>query len=178
MKIRIIGCSGSGKTFLAKKICKKLKIERVDLDDVFWDNDSVFYGTKRDETEKINLLNEIVGKNSWVIEGVYYKWCLNTFDNSDIILLLEPKLWLCRLRIKIRFLKRKFKLEKSKKETLKSVKELLDYTKRFYAEKLIKIKEILSGYENKVVVLKTKSQIKSFLNNLKSEYVKNTCFLY
>ena len=38
MKIRIIGCSGSGKTYLAKRLSKKYNIPNFDLDDIQWDN--------------------------------------------------------------------------------------------------------------------------------------------
>ena len=37
MKIRIIGCSGSGKTYLAKRLSKKYNIPNFDLDDIQWD---------------------------------------------------------------------------------------------------------------------------------------------
>ncbi len=36
MIIRIIGCSGSGKRYLAKKPSKKYNIPNFDLDDIQW----------------------------------------------------------------------------------------------------------------------------------------------
>ena len=36
MKIRIIGCSGSGKTYLANALSKKYNISHFDLDDIQW----------------------------------------------------------------------------------------------------------------------------------------------
>lgn len=41
MKIRIIGCSGSGKTYLAKRLSKKYNIPNFDLDDIQWDTAEV-----------------------------------------------------------------------------------------------------------------------------------------
>lgn len=38
MKIHIIGCSGSGKTYLARALAKRYDIPHVDLDDIQWDN--------------------------------------------------------------------------------------------------------------------------------------------
>ena len=40
MKIHIIGCSGSGKTYLANALSKKYNISHFDLDDIQW-NQSV-----------------------------------------------------------------------------------------------------------------------------------------
>lgn len=46
MKIHIIGGSGTGKTYLAKKLSEKFNIPHFDLDDLFWDNSSDRYGVK------------------------------------------------------------------------------------------------------------------------------------
>ena len=44
MKIHIIGCSGSGKTYLANTLSKKYNISHFDLDDIQWDNNAKGYG--------------------------------------------------------------------------------------------------------------------------------------
>ena len=46
MKIHIIGCSGSGKTYLATALAMKYNIPHFDLDDIQWDDDKG-YGSKR-----------------------------------------------------------------------------------------------------------------------------------
>ena len=43
MKIHIIGCSGSGKTYLANALSKKYNISHFDLDDIQWDNNAKEY---------------------------------------------------------------------------------------------------------------------------------------
>ena len=53
MKIHIIGCSGSGKTYLANALSKKYNISHFDLDDIQWDNNAKEYGKKR------RLMNEM-----------------------------------------------------------------------------------------------------------------------
>ena len=44
MKIHIIGCSDSGKTYLANALSKKYNISYFDLDDIQWDNNAKGYG--------------------------------------------------------------------------------------------------------------------------------------
>lgn len=52
MKIHIIGCSGSGKTYLANALSKKYNISHFDLDDIQWDNNAKGYGKRE------HLMNE------------------------------------------------------------------------------------------------------------------------
>lgn len=60
MKIHIIGCSGSGKTYLANALSKKYNISHFDLDDIQWDNNAKEYGKKRTLDERKALLQEIL----------------------------------------------------------------------------------------------------------------------
>ena len=89
MKIHIIGCSGSGKTYLANALSKKYNIPHFDLDDIQWDNSAKAYGTKRPPDERKALLQEILLKHDWIIEGVYYSWVQQSFDEADKIYVLD-----------------------------------------------------------------------------------------
>ena len=60
MKIRIIGCSGSGKTYLAKRLSKKYNIPNFDLDDIQWDNSQNSYGVKMPIEKRGQMLNDIL----------------------------------------------------------------------------------------------------------------------
>ena len=59
MKIHIIGCSGSGKTYLANALSKKYNISHFDLDVIESENNSKEYGIKRTLVERNALLQEI-----------------------------------------------------------------------------------------------------------------------
>ena len=90
MKIHIIGCSGSGKTYLANALSKKYNISCFDLDDIQWDNNAKEYGKKRTLDERKALLQEILYNNDeWIIEGVYYAWVQQSFDEADKIYVLD-----------------------------------------------------------------------------------------
>lgn len=69
MKIHIIGCSGTGKSYLAKRLSEKYNIPHFDLDDIFWDNSSDRYGVKMPDEKRNQLLDDILRKNDWIIEG-------------------------------------------------------------------------------------------------------------
>ena len=70
MKIHIIGCSGSGKTYLANALSKKYNISHFDLDDIQWDNNAKEYGKKRTLDERKALLQEILYNNDeWMVRA-------------------------------------------------------------------------------------------------------------
>ncbi len=166
MKIHIIGCSGSGKTYLANALANKYNIPHFDLDDIQWDNNSEGYGTKRPLEERNALLQEILNNNEWVIEGVYYAWVHQSFDEADIIYVLDMPRYLYKSRIIVRSIKRKLGIQQGKKETLKSVYNLLKWTETFQNKNLKEIKTILDKYENKVIWLSSKKDVREIIKDI------------
>ena len=151
MKIHIIGGPGSGKTFLAEKLSSELGIPHYDLDALQWDTAAERYGTKRDAQERDALLREILQKDDWIIEGVYYAWCRQCFAKADRIYLLSVPPYRYRYRILRRFVRRKLGIETGKKETLKSLFALLKWADKYQRTNLVEIRRILQAYPNKVI---------------------------
>ena len=159
MKIHIIGCSGSGKSYLAQALSKKYGISHYDLDDIFWDNTSSCYGVKRPAEKRASLLSDILTNDSWIIEGVYYSWCGEVFEKADVIYFLDTPKHVYKWRIIKRFIKRKLGLEKGDKESLKSVVNLLEWTDKFQKVNRKEIENILAGYEDKTVWVRSKKEV-------------------
>ena len=163
MKIHIIGCSGMGKTYLAKKLSNKYNIPHYDLDNIYWDNSSEKYGIKTEIKKRDKLLQNILEKDAWSIEGIDYKWLEQSFKDADIIYILDLPKYIYKFRIIKRFIKRKLKLEISKKETLKSLLDLLKWTDKFQNKDMKEIIKILEKYKEKVHFIKSKKEIKEIL---------------
>lgn len=121
MKIHIIGCSGSGKTYLAKLLSQKYSIPHFDLDEIQWDQNAPEYGVKMPVNKRTERLQQILSNDSWIIEGVYYQWVQQCFEDADLIYVLDMARYLYISRILKRSVKRFLGLEKGKKETLKSI---------------------------------------------------------
>ena len=151
MKIHIVGGPGSGKTFLAERLSKQSGIPHYDLDDLQWADEANDYGTKRDPQERDALLNQLLQKKDWIIEGVYYAWCGRCFEDADVIYVLNVPRSCYRSRIIRRFIKRKLGLEKGKKESLRSVKNLLKWADHYQKVNLPEIRRRLIPYADKVI---------------------------
>ncbi|MBR4982618.1 MAG: DNA topology modulation protein FlaR [Lachnospiraceae bacterium] len=164
MKIHIIGCSGTGKTYLARKLSKKYNIQHYDLDDIQWDNSADGYGLKMPVNKREELLKQILNQESWIIEGVYYAWVIEGFQEADVIYVLDIPSHIYKYRIIMRFIKRKLGIEKGKKETFKSVYKLLKWTNKYQNNNLKEIKKILKQYESKVVWISNSRGIDRIIN--------------
>ena len=165
MKIHIIGCSGSGKTYLATELSKKYNIPHFDLDNIQWDNNAQGYGVKMPVEKRDGLLKEILANDKWIIEGVYYTWVQQSFEDADKIYVLDMPKYLYISRIIRRSVKRKLGIQKGKKETLKSVYNLLKWTETFQKKNLKEIKSILDKYGNKVIWVSTKKDIQKIIKS-------------
>ena len=159
MKIHIIGCSGTGKTYLARKLSKKYNIQHYDLDDIQWANSADGYGLKMPVNKREELLKQILSQESWIIEGVYYAWVTESFQRADVIYVLDIPSYIYKYRIIMRFIKRKLGIEKGKKETFKSVYNLLKWTNKYQNNNLKEIKKILEQYVSKVVWISDSREI-------------------
>lgn len=164
MKIHIIGCSGSGKTYLAKALSKKYNIPHFDLDDIQWDNNADGYGVKMPIDKRTELLNDILKNDSWIIEGVYYAWVGKCFEDADKIYVLDIPKQVYTYRIIKRTIKRKLGIEKGKKETIKSVYNLLEWTDTFQNKSMVEIRKTLDLYPEKTVWLNNCNDVQKVIS--------------
>jgi adenylate kinase family enzyme len=141
MKIYISGAPGSGKTFLSDRISDFLKIKRLELDDIVWDNS---YRERKIE-DRDKMLDDFLNKNkSWIIEGVYFEWLSNLFGEADFIIILDINLIIRDYRIIKRFFMNKFTRTNLKKEGIKNLMHMLHWNHQY--EKVIK-KDLLTFLE-------------------------------
>ncbi|MGY2261743.1 adenylate kinase [Pseudomonas sp. SDO55104_S430] len=65
----IIGNSGSGKSWLAQRLCEHLHLPRTDLDPIHWLSDE--HSIPRPRGEALGMARVAASEERWVIEGVY-----------------------------------------------------------------------------------------------------------
>jgi len=94
-KIVIIGSSGAGKTTLAKKLGRMLKIRVFHLDRFFWKRG----WREKSRDRRIDILQQIIMKEErWIIEGTYLKSSEPRLSATDTIIFLDMPSWLCLWR--------------------------------------------------------------------------------
>ena len=153
MKIYIIGPVGSGKSTLSKVLAKKYNTEYYELDKIIWNDD---IGIKRPKEETIKLFNNIINKESWIIEDVGRPIFESYYEKCDYIYYLKLPKFILYSRIIKRFVKQKFKIEHSNyKPTFSS----LIQTIKWLNSGLKKEKEQLNNlkkYSQKLIILTLK----------------------
>lgn len=116
-------------------------------------------GVKMPVEKRNQMLNDILQQPEWIIDGVYYAWVQRSFEEVDMIYVLNMPKYLYSFRIIKRFINRKIGLENGKKETLKSVYNLLKWTDTFQKTNMKDIIKILEPHKNKVVFIKKKAEM-------------------
>ena len=94
-KIRISGGSGSGKTYLGKKLEKLTGIKYTRMDAIAYDLNKSFRFSeknKRPFSERKKMINNILKRKKWIMEGGYYTQAEHTYDQSDLLIMLRPSL--------------------------------------------------------------------------------------
>jgi len=156
--MHILGPSGSGKSYLARKLGAITRIPVTDLDDLFWDNNLSDYEHRKPPQERDLLLQSILSSDNWIIEGVYYKWLSIPLHTADYVFYLDTLYALQVLRIIRRFISRKIGLRGcKKKETLIGLSSLLKWNHSYNIELKCSVDRLSS--ERRVEILRSKRDI-------------------
>jgi hypothetical protein len=94
-KIVIIGSPAAGKSTLARELGRILHINVVHLDRIFWEPG----WKKKPKGTRIDILQEIVRKERWIIEGTYLGSSEARLKAADTIIFLDTAPLVCLSRI-------------------------------------------------------------------------------
>lgn len=168
-KIVIIGSFGGGKTTLALQLSDILNIPVYHLDRYFW-----LPGWKeKPEDARIKILEELVQKEQWIIEGSYLRLSGSRLNAADTIIFLDMPTWLCLLRIFYRYFKDRKRTCPdlppgcSRNLTLWRIGKVLFFRIRHHKE----LSQKLHSYEldKEIVWLHSPQEVESFLSKLRQE---------
>ncbi len=168
-KILIVGGIGSGKTTLANKVSKRLKIKSYELDNIAYKRRDIW--VKEEYSNRKKKLDRIFKNKKWILEGFYSTpWTYQVYKRAEIIIVLETKHKLSKNRTIRRFLKRRLTIKKNKFVN-KSFKGLLKVIRHMddskYEKKLRRIHTIIKKCKKTSIILKNKKEINKFVKSLK-----------
>lgn len=114
-RICIFGRPGSGKSTFALKLHKETNLPIYHLDKYFYQENWI----PRDYQEFLNIQQEIVNKDCWIVDGNSLQSLEMRYAKSEIVLYFNFSRWLCIFRL----LKRYFIKDKDIKDRAQGCKE-------------------------------------------------------
>lgn len=157
-RIYIIGCLGSGKSFFAKELSRKIGIEYFEMDRIVFNNSTFEERTKE---ERDRLFETLIKKENWILEGTFTEdWVLLGLEgSSQVVYLATPSL----VRL-YRFIKRIIKQGiLNQDDLLGRVRLVLGFRYKEWDRTASKYEQILKPYKDKVVTLKSKREMQNFI---------------
>jgi adenylate kinase family enzyme len=161
-RIAIIGLPGSGKSTFAVHLGKQLNLPVYHLDKFMF----VAGGKKRDKQEFLEIQQNMVAEDAWIIEGCSSSSFEMRFARADTILYLRLPRLLCLWRA----LKRKWKPDPSLCDTAEGCSkvftwELVKYIWNFDRDKKALIEGLKSKYPHvKYQIIKTSKDLLGLSN--------------
>jgi adenylate kinase family enzyme len=162
MKIRIIGACGSGKSSISREISQKLAIKNYELDNFVWDKSEA--NKRYSEQIRDIKLKEVISQDSWIIEGVHYKWALESFRQADYIFILAPLTITRDFRVINRFIRTRLGLENwNYKQSFMNLLQMLRYNRKFDHVHLKNIIKLTEQYDSKRFFVRSNKEVLNFM---------------
>ena len=165
-KIVLIGSGGSGKSTLARQLGEKLKINVYHLDALFWKPNWV--GVTKDE--QIKVQNDLVKKESWIIDGNYGGTMDIRLNAADTIIFLDIPRTICIYRAFKRVLQYRNKTRLDMGEgceerfSFEFFKWIWEYPKTKRPKILDRLKQL--SKEKEVIILKSPKEVENYIENV------------
>jgi len=99
-RIAILGCSGGGKSTLARRLGEKLDVPVVHLDRLFW----LPGWTEPEEEDFLAKVREVAAGEAWVMDGGYGATLPIRLPRTDTIVVVDQPRLLCLWRVIWRWL--------------------------------------------------------------------------
>lgn len=161
-KVIVIGCPGSGKTTFAEKLNKITGLPLYYLDAIWHKPDKTHIpGEEFDER-----INEIFGKNEWIIDGNYKRTIEIRLIECDTVFLFDLPTAVCLQGVTERIGKGRYDLPWIETEL---DEEFRMFIEEFPNDTLPYIYELLDKYkdEKQVIIFKSREEADEYLINIK-----------
>jgi adenylate kinase family enzyme len=163
--IHILGGPGSGKSYAAAKLAAHFDVPACDLDELFWDSRAPGYGVRADSAARDRQLADIISRDGWIIEGVYYQWLGPSFKAADLIIVMTPSIWIRHWRVIRRFILRRLGRIPSKHETLADLWHLLRWSHAYDTKNLVEARQSITGLGLELVDCRTAEDVMAIVKS-------------
>ncbi len=169
-KIIIIGCPGSGKSYLSKFIQQTTHLPLYHLDLLYW------YGNWQHilNEDFIKKQEEIMEKDQWIIDGHFHETLENRIRNADMVIYFKLRPTTCQKGVQYRIENQMLRedMPSSCVETTFDLK-FKECIRHFHERKDPDIQNYLKKYSKNVLTIKSKKQIEDIKRILIQQNQKN-----
>ena len=157
-KIIIIGCPGSGKSYLSRYLTKYTNIQLHHLDNMYWFGN---YNHIKEE-EFVNKVNEVMKNPSWIIDGHFKESLALRVNNADTVIYFNLNGITCVNGVKHRIKYHSVRDDMPCVETTLD-KEFEECMLHFRKNNNPKIQKLFKEHPCNVLTIKTKKQLKEVI---------------
>lgn len=159
-KIIVIGCPGSGKSRLSRKLRGKLEIPLWHLDMLYWNSDR----TTVEKKVFLERLSAVLEKDKWIVDGNYMSTMEQRLDKCDTVIFLDFSTDDCILGVKERMGKPRDDMPWIETE---EDREFIEFIRSFNDIQRPVIVDLLERYGDKnIVIFKSREEVDEFLEEL------------
>jgi adenylate kinase family enzyme len=164
MKIVIIGNSGSGKTWLAKRFGIILSAPVVHLDDLFWEPGG--FDKKRNIDQIELLIQQHKNKAAWIAEGVFGELAEHYLEDAMFLVWLDIDWIICKKRLEERGSESKRHM--GRQQSKEGLLRLLEWASNYYDRQDLRSyeghKALFEKFSGKKAHLSSETAVNKFLS--------------
>jgi adenylate kinase family enzyme len=158
-RIVIIGNTGTGKSYLARKLGQHLSIAPTHLDELFWEPGG--FNQKRPQ-ESVYQDIEAISKNSrWIVEGVFGELALRFLDRAEYLIWLDMDWGYCQSNLMHRGSESSKQLDRDRAE--ENFRNLLIWASKYWERDNLRSynghKEMFVSFKKNKRVLRSKDEV-------------------
>ena len=159
-RILVFGGTGSGKTTLARKLSRSLKIPCYSTDQMVYKK---LGRVKYPEKERIEKLKQTAKKTKWIIEGVQGDdWLIPAVKRADFIIILDFR----KLTLFKRVIKRYFQRKKRYYDSPKDLARMIYFASLYKRGSYLEHKEYIRKNKKDHIILKNNEKVEEFLSKI------------
>ncbi len=164
-RVLIVGCSGAGKTTLARTLAKATGLPLIHLDRHFWQPGWVEPG----KAEWQAAVGGLARREAWIMDGNYGGTLPERLARADTVIHLDVPTWLCLWRV----LRRTCLgiLRPGRDDLPEGCRERIDwaflgYVRRFRRDHRPRLLARLADFPGRIVVLRSRRETSAFIRGL------------
>ena len=158
-KVIVIGCPGSGKSTLSKKLNQIIGIPVVHLDMLYWNSDRTIVDKEIFLRKQLSTIQ----KKEWIMDGNYASTMELRLQACDTVIFLDYPIDVCLNGIKERRGKVRTDMPWTEKEDEEDA-EFIEFVKNYNSECRPMVMELLDKYSDKdIYIFKNRNEAEKFL---------------